>query len=306
MLLADYTSENHCFEFDPDTGVYSHIKLPAPPTDRIGYSGMAQLLRSIGEGKVLVAQYLLSGDAWFSIGAEKWKLFDESMTVQHRETWGIFLCELSLHKDGKCVKKFRYVRRDWFIVIIDPAYDNLDFSLANLPVDLEPHDLSSLQKQREDFIKLWSGHSVPNKALNPDAPTDGAPVSCDVRPYMTTLNVRKLANAFFLNATPSGLVPAYALSAIRRFKRTQGGLWVGGTVEISQAGVSFSPNGLNRVFHEPLEPISVPAKDVRAVRYEFGWVTGIVVVEHVHGEFRFRCYGAKHLAATMATAFNAS
>ena len=123
---------------------------------------------------------------------------------------------------------------------------------------------------------------------------------------MTTVNVRKLANAFFPDATPSEIVPADALWAIDRFRRKHGGLWVGGTVAVSQAGISFSPNGLNKVFHEGLEPIGVPAKDVRAVRYEFGWFTGIVVVEHVRGEFRFRCYGAKNLAATMATVFNVS
>ena len=121
---------------------------------------------------------------------------------------------------------------------------------------------------------------------------------------MSTLNIRKLANAFIPNATPSDLVPAVALSAIARFWRKHGGLWVGGTISVSQRGVSFSPNGLNRVFHDGLEPINVLANDILTVRYEFGWFTGIVVVEHVHGEFRFRCYGAKQLAATMAASFN--
>ena len=32
---------------------------------------MPQLLGSPGEGKVLVAKYLLFGEPWFSIGAEK-------------------------------------------------------------------------------------------------------------------------------------------------------------------------------------------------------------------------------------------
>jgi len=160
MRLADYSSDEHCFEFDPRTGVYSRLRLPTSRKDRAGYSGMGQLLRSPREGKVLVAKYLVDGDACFSIGAEKWKLFDGSLALAHRETYGVFLCELSLYQGGQCVRKLRYLRRDWFAAIIDPAYDDLDFSLAHLPVDLVPHDLSSLEKQRADFIELLSGHPV--------------------------------------------------------------------------------------------------------------------------------------------------
>ena len=123
---------------------------------------------------------------------------------------------------------------------------------------------------------------------------------------MTTAVIRRLANAFIPDATPADVMPAFALSAIDRFRRKHGGLWVGGTVSVSQSGVSFTPNGPNRAFHEGLEPICVPAEDIRAVRYEFGWLTGIVVVAHRHGEFRFRCYGAKRLAAVMASTFDLS
>ncbi len=121
---------------------------------------------------------------------------------------------------------------------------------------------------------------------------------------MTTLNIRKLANAFIPNAGPSDIVPFVALPTIHRFKQKHGGLWVGGAVSVSEAGVSFSPNSLNRAFHDELQMIHVPAKDIRAVRHEFGWFTGIVVVDHVHGEFRFRCYGAKRLAVSMSAIFN--
>jgi hypothetical protein len=123
-------------------------------------------------------------------------------------------------------------------------------------------------------------------------------------PGQTTATIRKLANAFVPNAMPSGVVPADALTAIGRFKRKHGGLWVGGTVSISQAGVSFTRNGLNRFVHDGLEPVNVPGQDIRAVRREFGWFTGIVVVEHAHGQFRFRCYGAKRLASSMCRVFN--
>lgn len=112
-----------------------------------------------------------------------------------------------------------------------------------------------------------------------------------------------MANAFMTDATPSDDLPHFALEATERYKRKRGGLWVGGVVSISAGGVAFAPNRLNRAVHKPLEPIDVPAEDIRAVRREFGWVTGIVVVEHAHGEFRFRCFGAKRLAATMAANF---
>ena len=159
MLLADYSSDEHCFQLDPYTGVYSHLKLSTPRTNRAGYSGMAQLLRSPREGKVLVAKYLLDGDAWFSIGAEKWRLFDGAVTLKHGETCAVFLCELSLYQGGKCIRKLRYRRRDWLLAIIDSTYDHLDFSLANLPVDLPPHEFSSIDKQRADFIEMWSSDS---------------------------------------------------------------------------------------------------------------------------------------------------
>jgi hypothetical protein len=61
----------------------------------------------------------------------------------------------ALPERGRCC----YLRRDWLAAIIDPTYDHLDFSLANLPVDFEPHDVSSLEKQRADFIAMWSSDS---------------------------------------------------------------------------------------------------------------------------------------------------
>jgi hypothetical protein len=125
-----------------------------------------------------------------------------------------------------------------------------------------------------------------------------------VSPPMGTRGIRKAANAFVPAATPAAALPVAALSTVFRFTRTHGGLWVGGTVVVSSTGVSFVPNRLNRLVHNEPEAVNVPGADIRDVRREFGWVTGIVVVRHAGGEFRFRCYGAKQLAATMATSFN--
>ena len=116
---------------------------------------------------------------------------------------------------------------------------------------------------------------------------------------MNAIPIRKRVNAFIPDATPSNWMPVEALSAIARFKRKHGGLWVGGTISVSERGIAFTPNRVNRAVHEGLESIHVLAEDIRAVRREFGWVTGIVVIEHTQGELRFRCYGAKEFAAAI-------
>jgi hypothetical protein len=159
MRLADYSSDKHCFEFDPHTGACSRLTLPTPREGRGGYSGMGQLLRTPRRETVLVATYLLDGDPWFSIDAEKWKLFDGTLTVRHRERCAGLLCELSLYRGATCIRRLRYLRRDWLALFLDPAYDHLDFSLAHLPVDLVPSALSSPDRQRADFIEMWSGDS---------------------------------------------------------------------------------------------------------------------------------------------------
>src|SRR5437867_12043307 len=115
--------------------------------------------------------------------------------------------------------------------------------------------------------------------------------------------IRNLVNAFIPDAPPSLVLPSDALRAIDRFSRKWGGLWVGGSVEISPEGILFSPNSLNKAVHVGLQPVHIRSQDVLSVRHEFGWFTGIVAVAHTTGEFRFRCYGAKRLAAVLARSY---
>ena len=163
MLLADYSSvwQKRCFEFDPESGAYSRLTPPASRKDAAGYSGVGQALHSHGKGKVLVAKYLWSGEAWFSIGAERWRLFDESLVLKHTDT--LFRCELSIHRDGECLRKFRYRRRDWLALMLDPTYDYMDFELAHLPVSFLRSEGESLPQQREAFIK-WTSQFCSSRA----------------------------------------------------------------------------------------------------------------------------------------------
>ena len=117
---------------------------------------------------------------------------------------------------------------------------------------------------------------------------------------MSTLNIEKLANAFVPNAAPSSLVGGAALNGVNRFGKKHGGLWVGGKVTATPNGLRFAPNRMNMAFHVGLESTYIPLASIRAVTREFGWVTGIVVVRHKEGEFRFRCFGAKQVAAALS------
>ena len=118
--------------------------------------------------------------------------------------------------------------------------------------------------------------------------------------HMRTISIRKVANALIPDAVTSALVFGPALEAVERGREKYGGLWVGGTLDISNDGLSFSPNLLNEAVHVGLEVVNIPFADILSVRREFGWVTGIVVVEHKGGEFRFRCFGAKKIAASIS------
>ena len=45
-------------------------------------------------------------------------------------------------------------------MIIDPTYDQLDFSLENVLVDFVPTTQPSLQQQRQDFIRIWTENAA--------------------------------------------------------------------------------------------------------------------------------------------------
>ena len=117
---------------------------------------------------------------------------------------------------------------------------------------------------------------------------------------MMDLHISKLANALIPDAKTSSLVRGAAASAVDRTSKKMGDLWIGGRVEITSEGLSFAANGLNKAFHTRLPPIHSPLAAIRKVRREFGWVTGIVAVEHDEGTFRLRCFGAKTVSATLA------
>lgn len=113
---------------------------------------------------------------------------------------------------------------------------------------------------------------------------------------MESPKITKLCNAFIPTASA-----AFHLGAVNNYKAKHGGLWVGGKVEISKQMLSFQPNKLNVALHAGDCSVHFPTSLIRSVHREFGFVSGIVVITLQSGEFRFRCFGAKGVAAEIST-----
>ena len=118
--------------------------------------------------------------------------------------------------------------------------------------------------------------------------------------FMKTFLLSKLGYAFVSNAMPSALMSGAALARANRMVKRHGGLLVGGSIELSPAGVSFTPHAREEPQHVGLRPVNILAANIRSVRREFGWLTGTVVICHLGGEFRFRCFGARSVARLFA------
>ena len=114
---------------------------------------------------------------------------------------------------------------------------------------------------------------------------------------MQFFHILKLGYAFMPNAAPSRLVSGATLRRNTRLAKIHGGLWVGGSIEMSSAGVSFKPYALEESMHVGLESVNILSVNIRSVRREFGWLTGIVIISHSGGQFRFHCFRAKQVAA---------
>lgn len=119
--------------------------------------------------------------------------------------------------------------------------------------------------------------------------------------FMHRLLIDKMCNALLPDAAPSGLFSGVASATAGHMHEPLGGLWVGGRVQASSDAITFTPNGMNAALHSGLQPVRIPLTTVSAARRDFGWLTGIVVVEHAGGEFRFRCFGARGVARILSS-----
>lgn len=128
MRLADYACQDRVFEFEPVTGRFEPVKLAVPRAGRQGYCGIARLLKLKGR-RVLVATYCQEGDAWLSVGAQRWPLYAPDLEMTHEESrWG-FTCRFTIRRGAEVLISFEYPRQGRLLAIIDSTDDHLDCSL---------------------------------------------------------------------------------------------------------------------------------------------------------------------------------
>ena len=87
-------------------------------------------------------------------------------------------------------------------------------------------------------------------------------------------------------------------------KRLMGGLWVGGTVYLTDDAVEFHPNGLNRAVHKDPEALCVvlPLRGITSVQTRFGVATQIIDIKTAIGTLSVRCFGAARFAKRIENA----
>ena len=119
---------------------------------------------------------------------------------------------------------------------------------------------------------------------------------------------RKMAIALMMDAelgdrTSTVLGPGGRLGTAA-VKKLMGGLWVGGTVYLTDSAVEFHPNGLNRAVHKDPDALSVvlPLRSITAIDTRFGVMTKIIDIKTAIGTLSVRCYGAESFAKKIETA----
>lgn len=84
---------------------------------------------------------------------------------------------------------------------------------------------------------------------------------------------------------------------LEAFKAAYGGLWVGGKMVLTQTMICLSANATNRLVQDGTLDIELPLAFIRKVTIEGGFMTKIIRLDTGAGNVKFRCFGAKDVAA---------
>ncbi len=86
------------------------------------------------------------------------------------------------------------------------------------------------------------------------------------------------------------------------FRAKYGGLWVGGTLTVTDQQVAFHANALNRAVQSGTLDVALPLRSIGHVEVQSGFVTKIVVITVGYRQVKSRMYGAEQVAETIRQA----
>ena len=89
---------------------------------------------------------------------------------------------------------------------------------------------------------------------------------------------------------------------LEAFKEAYGGLWVGGKMVLTHTMVYLSANAMNRVVQDGTLDIELPLALIQKVTIEGGFMTKVIRLDTGGGSVKFRCFGAKDVAAMIENA----
>jgi hypothetical protein len=118
-------------------------------------------------------------------------------------------------------------------------------------------------------------------------------------------DARPAINIYFFSFTdPHLLASAVSKVALESFARCMGGLWVGGTAQLSNTSVEFIPNSVNLALNTGSLYVRIPLMDILDVDVAKGIITDIISIRTENGTLKIRCFSAKQFAEEISNAKN--
>lgn len=107
-----------------------------------------------------------------------------------------------------------------------------------------------------------------------------------------------------IGGAAGGLLGRGARFGIGKVEQAMGGLWVGGTAYLTQTGVEFHPNALNRAVHASgsIQTVRLPLAEIEHVAYRKAMVTHIVDLAAGEARLSIRGYDMRAFHAAIAQA----
>jgi hypothetical protein len=109
---------------------------------------------------------------------------------------------------------------------------------------------------------------------------------------------------FFSFADPNLLASVVSKVALESFARYMGGLWVGGTAQLSDTSVEFIPNKVNIALNTGSLYVRIPLLDILDVNVAKGILTDVISIRTENGTLKLRCFSAKQFAEDICNAKN--